>query len=272
MQITYDTHALTPVGICEMVEDLGYEATEWETTLHSTSTVDTFEREVQLRFEGVNSSYAWYLPFDDGFLTKYLLSSAAEKLNDWLSSLPVFSQTPISTSNVTSTLRYAPTPNLTIRIICASVPPPFTATVYNRPSPYLRSREIQRLEAKIRIRQFLISFVFAIPAFCFGIIGAVALPTSNPFRQWCDAPGWWGGASRVVILLFVFATLTMFSVTRYVVVVHMLLHNRLSVAGPSFFMGLLFYVSITGRLWSDSAIWTYSSHSRQGFPMLLPSL
>ena len=32
MQTTYDTHALTPMGICEMVEDLGYEAAEWETT------------------------------------------------------------------------------------------------------------------------------------------------------------------------------------------------------------------------------------------------
>jgi len=58
MQITYDTHALTPMGIREMVDDRGYEATEWETTLNSTAKVDTFEREVQLRFEGVNSSYA----------------------------------------------------------------------------------------------------------------------------------------------------------------------------------------------------------------------
>ena len=94
----------------------------------------------------------------------------------------------------------------------------------------------------------MISFVFAIPTFAFGIIGAVALPTSNPFRQWCDAPGWWGGASRVVILLFVFATLTMFSVTRYVGIVHMLLHHQLFIAGPSFFMALLFYVSMPGRL------------------------
>ena len=75
MQITYDTHALTPVDICGLVDDLGYEATEWETMVHApetTTTVNTFEREVQLRFEGANSSYALHLPFDDGFLTRNL--------------------------------------------------------------------------------------------------------------------------------------------------------------------------------------------------------
>ena len=148
-----------------------------------------------------------------------------KKLNDWLSSLPVSYQTPISTSNAISTLRYHPTSSFTIRTICASAPQPFKATVYHRPSLYSRSREIQIREANSRIRQFLISFVLAIPTFIFGIVGMIALPPSNPFRQWCDSPGWWGGASRVVILLFVFATLTMLSVTRYVALVHSLFHR-----------------------------------------------
>lgn len=148
-----------------------------------------------------------------------------KKLNDWLSGLPVSSYTQISTSNAISTLRYQPSPSFTIRTICASVPQPFKATVYHRPSLYSRSREIQIREAKSRIRQFLISVVFAIPTFVFGIIGMVALPESNPFREWCDTLGWWGGASRAVILLFVFATLTMLTVTRYVALVHILLHH-----------------------------------------------
>jgi P-type Cu+ transporter len=160
-----------------------------------------------------------------GLLTRYLFSGAVKKLNDWLSGLPVSSQTPISTSNAISTLRYTPSSNFTIRTICASVPQPFKATVYDRPSLYSRSREIQTREAKSRVRQFLISFVFAIPTFTFGIIGMIALPKSNPFRQWCDGPSWWGGASRAVILLFVFATLTMFGVTRYVAFVHILLYH-----------------------------------------------
>jgi len=66
MQVTYDTHALTPIDICGLVDDIGFEATEWETTMHmpeSTKTVNTFEREVQLRFEGATSSYASRLPF-----------------------------------------------------------------------------------------------------------------------------------------------------------------------------------------------------------------
>ena len=148
-----------------------------------------------------------------------------KKLNDWLSGLPVSSQTQISTSNVISTLRYQPSSSFTVRTICASVPQPFKATVYHPPSLYSRSREMQRREAKSHIRQFLISFVFVIPTFVFGIIGMVALPNSNAFRQWCDAPGWWGGASRVVILLFIFATLTMLSVTRCVAIAHILLHH-----------------------------------------------
>jgi len=158
-----------------------------------------------------------------GFLTNTYFSEAVKKLNDWLASLPVSSQTPVTTSNAISTLRYHPSSSFTIRTICASVPQPFKATVYHRPSMYTRSREIQIREAKSRIRQFLISFVFAVPTFIFGIVGMIALPKSNPFRQWCDAPGWWGGATRAVILLFVFATLTMLSVTRYVALVHILL-------------------------------------------------
>lgn len=230
MKVTYDTHALTTADISGLIDDLGYEATEWETTMHageSTPAVSTLERVVQLRFEGSSSSYAFHLPFDEGFLTRYLFilfSEAVQKLNDWLSGLPVSSYTPISTPNAISTLRYHPSSSFTIRTICASVPQPFKATVYHPPSLYSRSRDIQIREAKGRIRQFLTSFVFAIPTFVFGIIGMAVLPTSNPFRRWCDTPGWWGGASRAVILLFVFATLTMLSVTRYVALVHILIH------------------------------------------------
>ena len=227
VKVTYDTHALTTVDICRLIDDLGFEATEWETTPHapeSAATVSTLERAVQLRFEGANSSYAFHSPFDEGFLTRYLYSEAMEKLNGWLSSLPVSSYTPISTPKAISTVRYHPSPSFTIRTICASAPQPFKATVYHPPSMHSRSREMQIREAESRIRRFLISFVFAIPTFVFGIVGMIALSTSNPFRQWCDTPDWWGGASRAVILLFVFATLTMLSVTRYIALEHYLVH------------------------------------------------
>ena len=74
MQVTYDTHALTATDICAIVDDLGYEATEWETiqVLESTVPVNPFEREVQLRFEGANSSYVLYLPFGNGVSDQYL--------------------------------------------------------------------------------------------------------------------------------------------------------------------------------------------------------
>ena len=70
MQVTYDTHGITPIDICGLTDDLGYEATEWETTMYtpeSTTTVDTSEREVLLRFEGATSSYAPHLLFGGGF-------------------------------------------------------------------------------------------------------------------------------------------------------------------------------------------------------------
>lgn len=72
VKVTYDTHALTTVDICGFFDDLGFEATEWETTIHapkSAATDSTLERVVQLRFEGANSSYAFHSPFDEGFLT-----------------------------------------------------------------------------------------------------------------------------------------------------------------------------------------------------------
>lgn len=173
-------------------------------------------------------------------------------LNDWLSDLPVSSQTQISTSNAISTLRYQPSSNFTIRTICASVPQPFKATVYHRPSLYSRSREIQRREAKSRIRQFLISFIFAIPTFVFGIIGMVALPKSNAFRQWCDTPGWWGGASRAVILLFVFATLTMLSVTRCVSIVciyFMADRSSQDLLCPWLFLSAIQWLAVSDSIW-----------------------
>jgi hypothetical protein len=70
MQVTYDTHALTPTDICGLVDDLGYEATEWETVQSSESaaTIKGF-REVQLRFEGATSSYVLYHLLKEEILT-----------------------------------------------------------------------------------------------------------------------------------------------------------------------------------------------------------
>jgi hypothetical protein len=76
MQVTYDTHALTPTDICGFVDDLGYEATEWETvhSSESAATINAFDREVQLRFEGATSSYVLYLLFKEEILTRYSCS------------------------------------------------------------------------------------------------------------------------------------------------------------------------------------------------------
>lgn len=54
MTVTYDANGLTAQDIGSLVEDLGYEATEWETKLEGENIVSRIEeREVQLQFEGL---------------------------------------------------------------------------------------------------------------------------------------------------------------------------------------------------------------------------
>ncbi|PVG02053.1 heavy metal translocatin [Serendipita vermifera] len=198
MTVTYDGNGITPEELVGLVDDLGYDAAVWETKedqgeKHPTSSE---EREVTVKFAGGTSS-------DD-----------ATRLNEYLSSLKLQSFTPLSSSSWLSTLRYTPTETLTIRAILSKSPHPFTASLYTPPSLYSRSREIQRKEARKTLRLFLASTVFAIPTFIIGIVGMLLLPETNPFRQWCQGVGWWGGASRAVILLWILATLVQFGIAR----------------------------------------------------------
>jgi P-type Cu+ transporter len=57
--------------------------------------------------------------------------------------------------------------------------------------------------------------IFTIPTFIIGVVGMMLLPQGNHFRQWCEGIGWWGGASRAVILLWIIATIVQFGIARY---------------------------------------------------------
>jgi len=144
-----------------------------------------------------------------------VLSEDVDLLHKYLGGLGLLDFTLLTSPTHRSTLRYIPNHTLNIRAILSGVPRPFTATFHRRPSMYSRSRKIQRQEAKKTLRLFLASTVFTIPTFVIGVVGMLLLPQSHPFREWCEGTGWWGGASRAVILLWVLATLVQLGIARY---------------------------------------------------------
>lgn len=214
MSVTYDENGLNADHIIELVEDLGYEATEWETKLaEEEGRSPSAEREVHIRFEGIHHKYAIITPKKTfGAHLRYRESPAI--LNEYLSGLGLQHFTPIHEELWLTTVRYVPSSSLNIRTILEKVPHPFSATVHQPPSIHSRSREIQMKEKQKITRLFLLSFIFAIPTFIIGVVGMMLLPKKNRFRQWCEGIGWWGGASRAVILLWVLATIVQFGIAR----------------------------------------------------------
>lgn len=196
MTITFDENGLNTAQIMEMIEDLGYEPSQWDMAGQEELSSAPDERQVQIIFHGLESK------------------GDIEEVNRYLSGLGLISFTPITESRGITTLRYIPSSILNIRYILSRPPHPITASIYQQPSLHSRSREIQRKEAKRMLRLFLASAVFAIPTFVIGIVGMLLLPRDNRFRQWCQRTGWWGGASHAVILLWIFATIVQFGIAR----------------------------------------------------------
>lgn len=196
MTVTYDENGISSQQLVNLVEDLGYDATEWETGTVSQEPGTLGERVMQIRIVGIANSD------DVALLDKYL-----EKLG-------LLSYSPVTVSENVTTLRYIPSYSLNIRSILSGVPRPMTAVFHQRPSVHSRSREIQRKEARDTLRLFLASTLFAIPTFVIGVVGMLLLPKSNPFRQWCEGTGWWGGVSRAVLLLWILATCVQFGIAR----------------------------------------------------------
>ncbi|KAG8808956.1 hypothetical protein FRC19_005570, partial [Serendipita sp. 401] len=197
LTVIYDGNGISPEKIKEIVEDLGYEASEWETesTDRQTSRPPE-EREIQVLFSGIESREA------EGALTQYLNGLG---LQDF---------TPFENTEKPIKIRYIPSTSLNVRAILSGLPHPIAATLYVPPSVLSRSREIQQREAEKNLRLFLISAIFAVPTFVIGVVGMLLLPRTNSFRQWCQGTGWWGGASRAVILLWIFATIVQFGISR----------------------------------------------------------
>ncbi|KAG8831427.1 hypothetical protein FRC17_003163 [Serendipita sp. 399] len=197
LTVVYDENGINSEKIKEIVEDLGYEASEWETELVNTvASISSQEREIQVIFNGVDSR------------------EAEEVLKRYLDGLNVKSFTPFQRSGDPIKICYTPSTSLNIRTILSNTPHPFTASIYVPPSLQSRSRELQQKEARKMLRLFLMSAVFAIPTFIIGVVGMMLLPRTNSFRRWCQGAGWWGGASRAVILLWIFATIVQFGISR----------------------------------------------------------
>jgi len=54
MNVTYDENGMSPQQLIELVEDLGYECAEWETTAEGTKKIASgTERIVEIQFGGI---------------------------------------------------------------------------------------------------------------------------------------------------------------------------------------------------------------------------
>ena len=216
MKVVYDSSALTPQDIIQMVEDCGFEASEWEThEVDTAQKADAVARHIQVKMEGMFCRYGCHVTSSGApLLTPDLSSECPARINKHLASLPISSFSPVTLTQQVTTISYTPSPKFTIRAILEGLPTPFTGSIHHPPSFYSRSRAIHAREVARLTRLFILSTVVAIPTFVIGIVGMVLLPSTNPFRQWCEMHDWWGGASRAVILLWVLATIVQFGVGR----------------------------------------------------------
>ncbi|KAK6197588.1 copper-transporting P1-type ATPase [Scheffersomyces amazonensis] len=75
--------------------------------------------------------------------------------------------------------------------------------------PLSIDEHVKRLHKKELLRlayRLILTFIFAIPTFIFGIVAMSLLPSSNGFRKWVEEPIWSGNVSRVVWILFFLST------------------------------------------------------------------
>lgn len=56
------------------------------------------------------------------------------------------------------------------------------------------------------LKRLVLSTIFAIPAFIFGIVGMSLVPKHNKFRMWLEEPLWTGNVSRVMWIVFFLST------------------------------------------------------------------
>ncbi|KZO89613.1 heavy metal translocatin [Calocera viscosa TUFC12733] len=195
--LTHDSSLLPIQKVLEAIEDCGFDATfvrseplagdDGETGGKKAKGKGKARREVTLRIEGAK----------DGDARAGVLSA--------LSALGVKVLSPPSSAPDLFTLSYAPTPELTIRTIFASLPPPLSGTLYRPPTLSELARKSQLKELHHRLLAFSLSFLFAIPTFVIGIVGMLLLPSSNRLNIWCMAPAW-GGATAGTLFLFALAT------------------------------------------------------------------
>lgn len=131
------------------IEDIGYGAEVATTELLIASPTDQHKRSVSIHVAGI------FCP------------ACPEKLNAYLSSLPLISYTPLSKYTHTTTVVYSPG-TMNIRRILESlsqVSPEYYPSVIKSQSLAERGQKIRQREVKVLQWHFVIAFLFAIPTF-----------------------------------------------------------------------------------------------------------
>ncbi|CAE6447725.1 unnamed protein product [Rhizoctonia solani] len=194
MTVRYCLDKITTDEITSAIKDCGFEVSQTATReLEAEASSDPSERTVQLEFQGM------------------FCKECPTRIVTHLSIIGVDVITRPTFASPIGSIRYTPSPKLTIRSILESLPEPITAKIYHPPSLHSIAMKLQAREARKIARLFLISTLFAIPTFVVGIIGMIALPKSHPFRQHIEKPVW-GGAGLGVVVLWGLATPVQFGV------------------------------------------------------------
>lgn len=187
----------TVPSLIATIEDIGYSAEVATTELLIASPADQHKRTVSIHVAGI------FCP------------ACPEKLNAYLSTLPLIPYTPLSTYTHTTTVVYSPGTMNIRRILegLSQVSPEYYPSVTKSQSLAEKGQKIQQREVRVLQWHFVIAFLFAIPTFIIGILGMVLLPHHNAFRRDIMTPVW-GAANKGTIALWPLATVVQFGAGR----------------------------------------------------------
>lgn len=82
----------------------------------------------------------------------------------------------------------------------------FKCQLVEKPTVEDQVKILRKKETFKILWRLLITAVFAIPTFIFGIVGMSLLPSDDEFRIWLDTPIWAGNVSRITWILLILST------------------------------------------------------------------
>ena len=182
-------------AIGQAIEDAGFDATLDSVVSAATVEVESIERSVSIRIDGI---FCEQCPIRILDALEREFDSTIEIEKECTARDPIL------------TIRYTPrAPEFTIRDIfhvISDLNPEFRPSVYHPPTIEDRAREIQARERRHILIRLLLSLSIAVPAFIIGIVCMEFLSKHHAIRQFMMQPMWAGSVGRSQWALFILAT------------------------------------------------------------------